>query len=88
MSAQTEMFLATFRPHGGEGRFIMDRLPVDERGIRTDQRKTVMAVTLDTFEIEAVRKYLPSLGFKLIDRSVHPVSYGKNFFFDMHVERA
>lgn len=85
MSDNIEMFLATFRPHHDGGRLSVDILPIDSKGIRTDLRKRHMEVTLDRFEVDAVREYLPTVGLTLVRN--HPVGHGKDFFFDMCLER-
>lgn len=85
MSDNTELFLATFRPHHSGGRLSVDILPVDSKGIRTDLRKRYLEAILDRFEVDAVREYLPTVGLTLVRNN--PVGYGKDFFFDMSLKR-
>lgn len=86
----SELFLAVFRPLGinDGGRLIVDRIPVRDGGIQTSERKPMLAVTLDGFSVQDVRDFAPSIGFKLVEGSVHPVSGGKDFFFDMRLMRS
>lgn len=83
----TEMLLGVFSPEGAGGSLRLDRLPVRDGGIHTAERVTLLRVSLDEFSMEAVRSYLPTVGFKLMDRSVHGVGYGAGFFFDFKAER-
>ena len=87
-----EMFLGTITPNGTAsdtgGTLRLNRVPILDGGIRISDKVLVARVILDEFTVEAARDVLRTLGFSMIDRSVHGVGLGSGFFFDFKAERA
>lgn len=64
------------------GTVTLSRVPVRDGGIYSNEARTILRVIMDEFTVNEARAILSSVGYTIVDDTVHGVGFGKDFFFD------